>query len=367
MKRFDYNFSEYQEQFYKTASKILTESYCESFDAEEISDQIDEAQVTYNKIQKILNAPEMIKSHAYLYALDMENVDECDKKKIDKLYELGKARGVICEDDVETSDETSDETNDESFEDCDDVCGGPSDALTGQEMTPAHMGKSSMSTSFTILYSAMKDGQVKTGEYFSSATDGETAKADCIDNLNNLGYSSIRILGMEQTNASIDTEMIDEDDSEEYENQETGAAETDNKDEEKSAEDADKEPNETEQKDDDKSAESDKKEDEQKTDDVETKDSGEDNEDDKKDKESDEDKEEKLTPTEKQLLKDEYIAMFKSELQKTKLQKSVDEMTIKEKADFWGNIAKNWTKQDPEEFMPDKDIEKLNKTVIKTN
>jgi hypothetical protein len=42
-------------------------------------------------------------------------------------------------------------------------------------------------------------------------------------------------------------------------------------------------------------------------------------------------------------------------------------MTIKEKADFWGNIAKNWTKQDPEEFMSDKDIEKLNKTVIKTN
>jgi hypothetical protein len=84
--------------------------------------------VTYNKIQKILNAPEMIKSHAYLYALDMENVNECDKKKIDKLYELGKARGVICEDDVETSDETSDE---ESFEECDDVCGGPSDALTG--------------------------------------------------------------------------------------------------------------------------------------------------------------------------------------------------------------------------------------------
>jgi hypothetical protein len=37
----------------------------------------------------------MIKSHAYLYALDMENVDECDKKKIDKLYDLGVARGVI--------------------------------------------------------------------------------------------------------------------------------------------------------------------------------------------------------------------------------------------------------------------------------
>ena len=58
-----------------------------------------------------------------------------DKKKIDKLYELGKARGVICEDDVETSDETydetSDETSDESFEECGDVCGGPSDALTG--------------------------------------------------------------------------------------------------------------------------------------------------------------------------------------------------------------------------------------------
>ena len=75
--------------------------------------------------------------------------------------------------------------------------------------------------------------------------------------------------------------------------------------------------------------------------------------------------EKKLTPAEKQVLKDEYVGMFKAELQRTKLEKSVEDMNIKEKADFWGAIAKKWTKADPEEFMSDKEIEKLNKTVVK--
>lgn len=59
--------------------------------------------------------------------------------------------------------------------------------------------------------------------------------------------------------------------------------------------------------------------------------------------------------------------MFKAELQKTKLEKSPDEMNNKEKAQFWGAISQKWTKQDPEEFMSQNEIKKLNSTVIKNS
>jgi len=286
----------------------------------------------------------MIKSHAYLYALDMENVDECDKKKVDDLYELARARGVIQED--KPSDTNA---NDDSIKECDgetgDICGGPDDALTGQEMTPGERKPVMQSASFTVLYSAMKDGQVKTGEYFSSATDSDGAKADCISNLTPLGYSSIRVLGIEQTNNAIeDTGMgyLDEDDSKEFEDQETGAADTttDNDAESKPEDDAEK-PKDTPKNDvtqdgaegDEKTDDSSEKADDKKSDDNQTEDSGAEGD----SKPGDEKK--KLTPSEKQVLRDEYVGMFKAELQKTKLEKSVNDMSIKEKASFYGTIS----------------------------
>ena len=48
-----------------------------------------------------------------------------------------------------------------------------------------------------------------------------------------------------------------------------------------------------------------------------------------------------------------------------KIDKSVEEMSLSEKNDFYSKLAKKWTKNDPSEFMTDKEQEKLNKTVIK--
>ena len=360
MKRQDYNFSEYQSEVNKVAYKILKESYADEFDAQDVSDQIDEAQVTYNKIQKILNTPEMIKSHAYLYSLDMENVDECDKQKIDKLYELGKARGVIQEDEPAKKEDV-----DECGDGDDAFCGSPDDALTNQEMTPGQTKPASTSAAFTVLYSAMKDGQVKTGEFFSSATSMDAAKTDCIDNLMPLGYSSIRVLGIEQTNNAVDAGTLSEDDSEEYENQETGAGDTANAEKQADGEktqtdDAEKQnPDEkTDGGEENKDATgSEETKTEEPKDGEETADGDDENAEDGGEK--------KLTAAMKQDLKDQYIGIFKGELQKMKLEKSVEEMTVKEKAEFWGNVAKKWTKEDPEEFMSAKDIEKLNKIVVK--
>lgn len=49
MKRIDFNFQEYQTAFNKQARRILKESY-NDFDAEDVSNKIDEAAVTYQKI-----------------------------------------------------------------------------------------------------------------------------------------------------------------------------------------------------------------------------------------------------------------------------------------------------------------------------
>ena len=377
MNRQDYNFTEYQMIFNEIAKKVITESFREddeNFDADAISEQIDDSQITYNKIQKILNCPEMIKSHAYLYALDMENVSESDKSKIDHLYDLGKARGVIQEDEPE------EEVATEDIDDCDDrVCGGPDDALTDQEMTPGETEPVLQSSAFTVLYSAMKDGEVKTGEYFSSATDMESAQRDCINGLSPLGYNNIRVLGIEKTQNAVDMDTISEDDSEEYEEQETEPAENeaDSKDEQpeeaedKSAEEEEPVEDETSSEktsEDDKESEKQAEEEpaEEKPEDEETEEPAEEPAEDDKTSEEPAEEEKKLTPEEKKALKEEYSRIFKAELQKTKLNKSVNDMSIGERAKFWTAIAEKWTKNEPEDFMTKTDIENLNSTVIKT-
>ena len=43
----------------------------------------------FNKTQKILDCPEMISAHKYLYNLDMDQLTEEEINKIDQLYKLG--------------------------------------------------------------------------------------------------------------------------------------------------------------------------------------------------------------------------------------------------------------------------------------
>jgi hypothetical protein len=51
-----------------------------------------------NKIQKILNCPEMISCHKYLYNLDLDQLSEDENDKVEKLYQLGVDRGFIDDD-----------------------------------------------------------------------------------------------------------------------------------------------------------------------------------------------------------------------------------------------------------------------------
>lgn len=376
----NFDFKSFQDEITSKLSQCISESFDdEDTDMQDVSDGIDEANISYKKIQKILNTPEMEKCHPWLYSLDMENLNEDEANKVDKIYDLGVKRGVIQEDDDTEDTENVDECGDD-LGDSDTICGGPDDALTNQEMTPQETEPTSYSdSSFTVLYSAIKDGKIKTGEYYSNALDNEGAKEDCVSNLTQVGYSAIRILGIEKTNTAVDTNVdnvepdvnmydgLEEDDSEEFEKQETDDVDT--------TDDKESDVSSDEKQDDvvdDKTEDTDKKE--EQTDDKEIKDDSdkeenknneqkddEDTEDDSDDKEKDE----KLSTEEKKALKDDYTSTFRSILFDMKLEKSVEEMTLSEKNDFYSKLAKKWTKNDPSEFMTDKEQERLNKIVIK--
>lgn len=389
----NFDFRSFQNEIANKFSQCISESFeDDDTNMQDVSDSIDEANISYRKIQKILNTPEMEKCHPWLYSLDMENLNEDEALKVDKIYDLGVKRGVIQEDNEEEQDDINECGDDVG--DSDQICGGPEDALTNQEMTPQETNVPSSDSSFTVLYSAIKDGKIKTGEYYSNALDNEGAKEDCLSNLTQVGYSAIRVLGIEKTNTAVDTNVddikpdvdmydgLEEDDSEEYEKQETGDIDTDidvnddTKSNEKKDNDEDKsdEVDDKEMKSDDEENSDDDSDAGNETDDVEKKDSEEDKSDDveKDDSEKDdneeekeEKEEEKLSTEEKKVLKDEYTSTFRSILIDMKIDKSVEEMSLSEKNDFYSKLAKKWTKNDPSEFMTDKEQEKLNKTVIK--
>lgn len=385
----NFDFRSFQNEIANKFSQCISESFeDEDTNMQDVSDSIDEANISYRKIQKILNTPEMEKCHPWLYSLDMENLNEDEALKVDKIYDLGVKRGVIQEDNEEEQDDINECGDDVG--DSDQICGGPEDALTNQEMTPQETNVPSSDSSFTVLYSAIKDGKIKTGEYYSNALDNEGAKEDCLSNLTQVGYSAIRVLGIEKTNTAVDTNVdsirpdvdmydaLEEDDSEEYEKQETGDAdnETDVKNNVKSdekknveddTEDKSNEIDDKEQESDDEEKMTDDSDKEDKTDDAEQNDSEktDDAEKDDNEEEKDDNEEEKLSTEEKKALKDGYTSTFRSILIDMKVDKSVEEMTLSEKNDFYSKLAKKWTKNDPSEFMTDKEQEKLNKTVIK--
>ena len=63
----------------------------------------------FNKSQKILNCPEMISAHKYIYELDMDQLTEEDTDKINQLYDLGVKRGFIIDDLTKWDDDGNEE------------------------------------------------------------------------------------------------------------------------------------------------------------------------------------------------------------------------------------------------------------------
>ena len=131
---------------------------------------------TYNKVQKILNTPELEKAHMYCYDLDLENLEECDIMKINNLYKLGVDRGFIDDDLQYQSCEANDCCKNEEPK-----AEEPATQVNPRAKIPC----------FVAMYSAMKDGQIKTGEAYSRAISVQAAKADVMNQLSKFGYTNI--------------------------------------------------------------------------------------------------------------------------------------------------------------------------------
>jgi len=155
---------------------------------------------TWNKVQKLLDCQEFEECHKYLYNLDVDNLRECDQKKIDKLYNLAVERNFITEiEDLDKEDETP--ANEEG-----EVLNGNAyaDQSTATAVNPA-VSQSKLpaaqpvvkTSAFTCLYSATKDGEIKCGEYYSNALNTRSAKADCLAGLAKLGFNNVKIMAIE--------------------------------------------------------------------------------------------------------------------------------------------------------------------------
>ena len=66
-------------------------------------------------------------------------------------------------------------------------------------------------------------------------------------------------------------------------------------------------------------------------------------------------------------LKDNYKKVFKNTMLKCKFEdKSFDDLTLKEKVKFFTELSKTWQEDyEPSAFMTDKEVDQLNKIVIK--
>ena len=384
---------------------------------------------TYNKVQKILNTPELEKAHMYCYDLDLENLEECDIMKINNLYKLGVDRGFI-DDDLQ-------------YQDCkaDDCCKNEEPKA---EEPAAQVNPRVKIPCFVAMYSAMKDGQIKTGEAYSRAISVQAAKADVMNQLSKFGYTNISILAVEATEEDAcactvresslgeddmlkgrthnghlpeaeveEDDMLDgrvhnnhipeaeddaaddsaddadseeaADDSVEDDSTEDDSAEDDSTGEEAASDDASTEDTgseddstddsaEEEAGSEDDSAEDDSADDtssEEATEDGEEKEDAEASDDaegdDAEDVVSKEDAEDELDDNKKADLKDNYKKTFKNTMLKCKFEdKSFDDLTITEKVKFFTELSKTWKEDyEPSAFMTDKEIDQLNKITIK--
>ena len=347
----------------------------------------------FNKTQKILDCPEMISAHKYLYNLDMDQLTEEEINKIDQLYKLGCDRGFIVDD---LTDWDKPETPEQAEIKQEVKVEEPAQKPVGGTLFKAKV------PCWTVIYSATsKDGSIKTGEAYSNAISASAAKADVNAKLSRIGYSNISILAIEATDACdctaakacIEDEEVVEDDMLDGRVHNNHVSEAD--DEEEPAEDEGaEEEEETEEDNEEDSSEDEEQsseEDDAKEDKVEdtkseesTKDGAEEEEDDSEDEESSDDSEEEesseegddgddgeekeeLDANEKAELKDKYRKTFKNVLVKCKFDTSFNDLTLEQKVKFFTELSKAWKKNEPTEFMTDKEVEQLNNIVVKEN
>lgn len=365
----------------------------------------------YNKVQKLLDCPELEQTHQFLYAVDCDEIGEDECQKIEELYKLATSRGLI-----EVDEEGDDiEDGEQNADECDAVQAAN---LAPATPTPvAQVAPAIPRSAFTILYSAMKDGNIRTGETYSNSIDTRSAKADAISKLERAGYTNVSILAIEAGDpdmmgacdntyckqaevtplpigAPYEDDMLDgrahsghideADDREELSRgldiagvkastantaaQDAVSISVKEKDDEADSDDKADDSSKSDDSADDTADDADNAEDNTSDD---AKNDAEDSaaDDEKKDdtKANDQgDDESKLDPAKKSALKDSYTKAFKAVMAKCKFDCSFEELDLQNKVKFFTELSKAWgDKEDPSTFMTDKEIDKLEKIVVK--
>ena len=337
----------------------------------------------YNKIQKLLNTPQLEPCHRFLYSLDVEQLSEEEVSKVNNLYKYGQDKGFI------EVDEDPEADSQEDVAECDAVPASNLAQNVPQSAVPdAPVADTKYEgTAYTVAYSAMKDGEMKTGEAYSNAISTRAAKSDVISKLEKVGYTNISILCIEvgdpdlrdcpntyvQQPVKVPPAEITSPFTSDG-NFPPPAFESDEELEEaddKEGEDS-KDDSEADSKDDasdDEGKEDSGEEAEEKKEDAEEPDEKLDDKSEEKAEDATDDKEEEdLKPDEKAALKDSYKKAFKAAMQKCKFETSFSELSLEDKVKFFTELSKAWgDKADPSKFMTDKEVEQLEKIVVKKN
>lgn len=330
----------------------------------------------YNKVQQLLDCQDMEHAHQFLLDIDFEDVQPETKQKVDDLYQLAVSQGYL---DNEDNDEETD--IDETMEDTEqpqvsDNSGGFENEVPNPEEAAAKnsigMNAPTLNSSaFTLFYSAMKNGEIKSGECYSNATTLENAKLDAIQKLQKLGFTAIDIIAAEETD--LNAKGCDSCQPEEFgaplndvedENETSSSSQfmSSNDDEEDNeSEEEEYSEEESEESEDEDSVVKEAKEADNKDDDS-TADEESSNEESEKEEETND---EELSRSEKIDLFKRYLEEFKGLLQKMKAETYAD-MALADRAKFYDEMSKIWKgKPDPSAFMTDDNVKQIEHMKIK--
>ncbi len=297
---------------------------------------------TYNKTQQLLNIDAFEKAHPMLYKLNFDELTNEDIQKVDKLYDLACDRGFI-------------------KKDCDcGTEGGENAPVDGGEVQPTPPVDQEP-------FNDYGDEGLAEKEEPNGDQNDDPAKKFSPEELFNL--SEVDDEGGEEPKEEPKDEPPAEEPPAEEPAPEAPAEEpapeenpapteepapTEPPAEEPPAEPAPEAP-----------AEEPKEEPKEEPAPEELKDNGEKKDDEPKEEPKNDGEEDKpLTDGEKEILKDEYIQLFKSVLVKQELEKSLEEKRVKEKEKFWKDLSASWDKADPAKFLTSKEQNDLDKVVM---
>ena len=342
--------------------------------------KIVEDEDTYNKVHQLLDCPKMEHAHKFLLDVDFEDITDDVKQKVDELYQLAVSQGFIegsqeeAEED-EVANEVGKEAADIAQSEISDNSGGFEKESVSDSSVAA--SKDSIQTAapelnscaFVLFYSAMKHGEIKTGECYSNATTMENAKIDAIQKLKKLGFSSIDIIAAEECDPNArgcdsrqpdsfgekTYEPIEKSDPKPVEDVKDAVPSAQAKKEADNAKEDSEDEDKPEEKE-DKESEEDKAEEEKPADDKEEK---------EEEPEEEEPAEKEMSRSEKVEMFKEYLNEFKQLLQKMKSE-CYSEMSLADRAKFYDEMSKIWKdKPDPMTFMTDDNVDQIEHMRIK--